>query len=297
MTISDILFATAHLSLPEAALEFAQAGVPVFPCVPFGKRPLTPNGFHAATTVEGVIARWWQQWPDANIGMPTGQATGVEVVDIDVRESGSGFAAFQRALDGNVAGGELARVRTPSDGMHAYYRSGSHPQRCWQAAGAHIDFRGDGGYILVPPSAIRTPSGPVAYRVSWLGSLPGASIDATALRAFIDPRPVPTAYSGTIGRTNPDVIAGWVSRLQEGERNRGLFWAACRLYESGMPPRDAMAVLIPAAAKTGLGEREIRATLSSAWHHTGPEGHSPKFTRYASPAAHVSDQGAGPWLR
>ena len=111
----------------------------------------------------------------------------------------------------------------------------------------------------------------MAYRLSSL-SARSEPIDAVALRAFVDPRPAPSRYTGSTGRANPTVLAGWVARLQEGERNRGLFWAACRLYESGMPPREAIAALAPAAQQTGLGDDEIRATLRSAWRHTRTGG-------------------------
>jgi hypothetical protein len=55
-----------------------------------------------------------------------------------------------------------------------------------------------------------------------------------------------------------------VSNLQEGERNSGLFWAACRLVEAGLAPADVEAALGPSAQNAGLGEREILATISSA---------------------------------
>lgn len=56
-------------SLSAATRQFAVAGVPVFPCVPGGKRPLTEHGFHDATTEPDQIAAWWRQHPQANIGV------------------------------------------------------------------------------------------------------------------------------------------------------------------------------------------------------------------------------------
>ena len=60
-------------TLAAAALRYANLGIPVFPCVPGGKQPLTPNGFHDATSVARVVHAWWQRTPDANIGLPTGR--------------------------------------------------------------------------------------------------------------------------------------------------------------------------------------------------------------------------------
>lgn len=51
--------------LPLAACELAQLGVPVFPCVPGGKRPITTRGFHEATTDAAQVVSWWRQRPAA----------------------------------------------------------------------------------------------------------------------------------------------------------------------------------------------------------------------------------------
>jgi hypothetical protein len=88
--------------LAAAAIRHANLGIPVFPCVPGGKRPLTPNGFHDATSAR-VVHQWWQRNPDANIGLATGSSTGVLVVDVDVHSGGSGFEAFERARPEGLA--------------------------------------------------------------------------------------------------------------------------------------------------------------------------------------------------
>ena len=64
--------------------------------------------------------------------------------------------------------------------------------------------------------------------------------------------------------------AAWVAGRGEGERNRGLFWAACRLAENGTPSTDALDALGPAAAQAGLSEREITTTVRSAYRATQP---------------------------
>jgi len=68
----------------EAALDYASRGMPVFPCNPLDKKPLTPNGFKDATKDEAQVRAWWQKWPNAMIGAPTGPASGMWVVDTDV---------------------------------------------------------------------------------------------------------------------------------------------------------------------------------------------------------------------
>jgi len=74
---------SSETSLLAAALEYAKHNVPVFPCKPRGKEPLTPHGFKDATTDPSRIREYWGRWPDANIGIPTGPVSGLFVVDCD----------------------------------------------------------------------------------------------------------------------------------------------------------------------------------------------------------------------
>lgn len=73
----------ADSDLRGAALAYAAKGVPVFPCDPAKKKPLTKHGFKEASTDPATIAEWWERWPNAMIGMPTGKASGVWVLDVD----------------------------------------------------------------------------------------------------------------------------------------------------------------------------------------------------------------------
>lgn len=272
-TAARVLARTSETRLLSAAArELADAGVPVFPCVPGGKRPLTGHGFLDATIDADQVEAWWRRHPEPNIGVPTGAASGVVVVDVDVHGPVSGYAAFDRAeRAGLVAGWELL-VATPSGGMHAYFpATPGVEQRSWQSAQVGVDFRGDGGYIVVPPSTIDVDGRGAGYRVQHFNNGPGATLDSGRLRDFLDPRPAP-ALTGTGPSQDFDFqrLAAWVADLQEGERNQGLFWAACRLVEHGTPPADAHAALAPAAEHAGLGTREVSATIRSAYRTTQP---------------------------
>ncbi|GAA1615784.1 MULTISPECIES: bifunctional DNA primase/polymerase [Mycobacteriales] len=257
-----------------AARELAAAGVPVFPCVPGGKRPLTAHGFHDATTDPGQVEAWWRTHPDANLAVPTGATSGMVVVDVDVHAPVDGFASFGRAHRAGLVSGWAFLVSTPSGGMHAYYpATPERAQRSWQAARAGVDFRGDGGYILVPPSMVSTNGGAVGYRVRQINTGPSATLGSDRLRDFLDPRPMPPPRTGDDVERSVDVsrLAVWVAARGEGERNRGLFWAACRLAENGVPAPEALDVLAAAASEVGLGEREITTTVRSAYRTTQPQ--------------------------
>ena len=70
-------------NLAGEALTYVRNGFVVFPCRPRGKEPLTKHGFKDATRDEAQIRSWWTKWPDANIGLPTGEVNEIIVVDPD----------------------------------------------------------------------------------------------------------------------------------------------------------------------------------------------------------------------
>lgn len=260
------------LALAAAARSLAAAGVPVFPCEPDGKRPLTRRGFLDATSDLAQVAKWWSHIPDANIGVPTGAPSGVVVVDVDVHGPIDGGAAWRRASEAGLVDGAGLLVRTPTGGAHAYFpATAGTEQRSWQAANAGVDFRGDGGYIITPPSR-RTIDGSLRrYEIADIAAHSVGPVDAARLRDFLDPRPThPTRNDGRAVAVAAERLAAWVAGRGEGERNRGLFWAACRLAENGTPPADTLGALGPAAAQAGLSEREITTTVRSAYRATQP---------------------------
>ena len=72
-------------SMLDAALHYALAlRIPVFPCNPDDKRPFTVHGFKDASREEAQVRAWWTRFPEAMIGIPTGEISGVWVLDIDV---------------------------------------------------------------------------------------------------------------------------------------------------------------------------------------------------------------------
>jgi len=276
-TVSNALARIQHLRLPDAARSLASARVPVFPCVPGEKRPLVKHGFPDATTDLDQVSAWWRRWPGANLAIPTGPASGIEVVDIDIGSTGSGFPAFQRARREGLTRGWAALVRTPSGGLHVYFpASTSREQPSWQAPQEHIDFRGTGGYVLAPPSQVRQPDGRLSpYELQGTGLVEPSPVDASRLRNFLDPRPIfADKEPVSLGRdVDVERLGRWVAALGEGERNRGLFWAACRLAENNAAIGDTLAVLGPAATHAGLGAREITTTIRSAYRTTDSAHH------------------------
>ena len=260
--------------LPLVARELARLDVPVFPCAPDGKRPIPERGFHEATTDAGQVEAWWRRQPGANLAVPTGAASGVVVVDVDVHKV-DGYAAFGRAARSGLLSEPLAVVTTPTGGRHLYFPADpEHEQRSWQVGRAGVDFRGDGGYIIVPPSQRMIDGRRMQYRVESVAAGPVVRLDAQRLRHFLDPRPKYTPAPAPPGGWPLDVarLASYVANRPEGERNLGLFKAACRMAEHGHSPSEALDALGLAASQSGLGEHEIVRTVGSAYRHVSTYG-------------------------
>jgi hypothetical protein len=138
-----------------AVLKYARHGTPTFPVDPADKSPLCTHGFHDATANERQLRRWWQRWPNAMIGMPTGPRTRVWVLDVDVdliaNIQGSHVMTRLFAIHGQLS--NTAISITPRGGWHFFF--------CWDGAnircsigklGPGVDVRGHGGYVVLPPS-------------------------------------------------------------------------------------------------------------------------------------------------
>lgn len=148
-------------------------------------------------------------------------------------------------------------VATPSGGLHAYFAGTGQPSG--RLPRHHLDFKAVGGYVLAPPSVVNGTSYRLLVRWPEAGGL-----DWTAAISLLDPdRRRPVRPDLTTLR-DAGRLAAWVERLQPGNRNAGLYWAACRAVEAGQPAvLDQLAV---AAARTGLPDHEITRTINSARH-------------------------------
>ncbi len=124
--------------LHATAIAYAEAGIPVFPCVVDGKQPATKNGFHDATTDIEQINTWWSE-KDYNLAFSPEDA-GLFVIDVD--PGGDHFLIKDRTYT----------VRTPRGGWHFYFE-GSGKTTASKIA-PHVDTRGIGGYVLAPPSVV-----------------------------------------------------------------------------------------------------------------------------------------------
>lgn len=126
------------------------AGYRVFPCAP-DKSPRIKGWQRNATTDPAVIAAWSRQWPAAMVGVPTGEAQGLFVLDVDVKGNVDGFASL-KALGITLP---VTRThRTRSGGLHYLFKfpKGENLTISAGKLGEGLDTRGNGGYVIWPGS-------------------------------------------------------------------------------------------------------------------------------------------------
>ena len=146
----------------EAAEAFACLGWHVFP-VTADKRP--PAGFKwrdLATTDLDTIRTWWTgAHADCGVAIATGADSGIWVIDVDIAGGKPGADTMRAIRDDN--GGQLPEtvtLQTQSGGIHYYYRwdpdravtNGAY-SNIKAKYGDGVDVRGEGGYVVAPPSA------------------------------------------------------------------------------------------------------------------------------------------------
>ena len=148
---SSDMAATAKFSL---ALNLTKNGYKVFPCN--GKAPITAHGFKNASCDPQTIIDWWKQYPPATIGIATGIINRISVVDVDNKpEKGkNGLAEWQKLQEKYGIAPDTFTVRSPSGGIHLYFKHKDGFKNSTDKLANGIDTRGDGGYIIASGSSI-----------------------------------------------------------------------------------------------------------------------------------------------
>jgi len=111
-----------------------------------GKHPRTNTGFKDATTDSAQITAWWSRWPDTNIGVATG--SGLAVIDLD---GPAGFDEFKDLVGTHEALPESLVSKT-GNGYHLVFQTREGGPEVRSSARGNVHVRGEGGYIVAPPS-------------------------------------------------------------------------------------------------------------------------------------------------
>lgn len=264
-------------SLADAATRYAKAGWAVLPvhsvgaggecscgrndCKAVGKHPRTFHGFKDATTDVAIIQRWWNQWPDANIGIATGARSNVVVVDVDPKNFGD-----EAMFEWEVKYGDLPRelvVSTGSGGEHIYFACEAGVQvRSAPSSIPGVDLKGDGGYVVAPPSIHAS-----GLRYTWLSQRQPPAMPTVLLETA---RP---ASRGGLPPTRELLLNG----VPEGQRDDAIFRLMCRLRREGVPVAEAqlMALFTAQACTPPFPPDAALAKVQQAYKYPASPDSSP----------------------
>jgi len=253
---------------------YLEQGLPVFPvCVPIsdgqcmhhgkcthpGKTPLVPwLDYQKRLPTLDEFTAWTKKYGETNIGLTTGAFSGIVVLDCDDNE------ATQYAVNlHEMPPGPRVLTGKPG-GTHFWMRHPGREVRNFVGKMPGVDFRGDGGYILVPTSKhVRG----VNYRwVTGSEHLPVPEMPEWILDMFVK-------NGVDIQRNDAGWIANVIGELREGNRNNNLHRIAGWMRRYGATVDDIVALLLPHAEYSGLSRDELRQLAESAKRYQ-PSGHN-----------------------
>jgi hypothetical protein len=253
------------VSFMDAALHYVALGYAVFPLSPRSSIPhhrlprmeYGRGGVHHASTDGDRVRQWWTDWPDANIGLATGTASGVIALDVDVPIAvEEHLPEIKEVVD---MADDHVWQSTPSGGRHIILRY-------TDAMGNHVplvpglDVKADGGYVVASPSWRVEPESKAHLYYRW-NRCPQQPADISSeLIEFINkPRDriqMSNSYSASMPRPMGSSIESEFleNGFSVGSRNIDAHRLACRLWRRVMMGH--------------LTRKELFSKMEKAWDNT-----------------------------
>lgn len=267
-------------SLPPALLAASRliaAGVNVIPVLPGSKKPACRwKGLQSTRLaeleperVDRYLNRWWSTGQHG-LAAVTGEISGIVAVDVD-------DDAARELVERTCGWPRTVTVKT-AKGWHLWFvHPGGERSNGAHRSGVGLDIRGDGGFVVVPPSV--HPSG-VEYVwerhpfVALGGMWPPASLPDELHELLWPARRVDVVGGARPILTTKYVEIAFSRELEavraapEGSRNDVLnrsVWSVARFIGSGqLRAVEVVERFLTAAVLAGLPEREADATIESA---------------------------------
>jgi Bifunctional DNA primase/polymerase, N-terminal/Primase C terminal 1 (PriCT-1) len=254
--------------IPDGLEVVIDLGFGVFPCRADyvnddckEKAPLTEHGKNDATQDREEIAHWANKFRGCAWGARPPE--NITVLDIDVKNGTDGFATLAALEQKHGALPRTLSNNTASRGQHRVFKTDGTVYKNQAGVQPGLDVRSNGGYIIVPPSAIR-PKGckkPLPYGWEDVSQAVADAPDWLVREIFS------ADTSGGKRKKNDHS-----KQLPEGKRNDGLFRYACALREQDIPEDHAWDLLQARNAECvsppgPLGLAELRQALASAWRY------------------------------
>ncbi|MBA7539573.1 hypothetical protein ES705_31853 [subsurface metagenome] len=227
----------------EYALKYHDMGWNVVP-VRSDKKPLIKwKDFQQRQSTVGEINEWFTLWRDANIAILTGSISKIVVVDTDSPEGLKNLTAKIDKRDLNTL-----KSQTGRGGTHLIYKTS---ELLPNAVGIlpDVDFRGEGGYVVVPPSIHANGK---AYK--WISKAKILDLPDGIIRLL--------NTKGKSGITEQS----WEMNIEKGERNNELTRRAGKLIRSNLPKSEVLKILVgwnSEHCKPPLPEKDVVIIVNS----------------------------------
>ena len=237
------------------ALQYAKLNLKTFPVKYQGKTPLCDGGFKAATKEPEQIKGWSKQFSQFNLAMPTGHENGIFVVDIDGKD---GFKSLE------ILENKFGKLNAPSastgKGKHLYFKypTDIHIKNSVKKISSGIDIRGEGGYVVVPPS-IHENGNKYSWENTNLQDISFPEAPQWLLNLIENPPETKLELQNLLDK---------IANAPEGERNQTLLENSRYILNylskhKEIDPDETVKKMFEVAQKNGLPEKEIQKTIQN----------------------------------
>jgi hypothetical protein len=236
-----------------AALDYAEKGLSVIPVRPDKTPYIKWTEYQKCCATAEEIRAWFKKWPNALIGIITGKISGLFVIDCDNEE------AYQRIQELMPDSFITCVAKTPK-GYHLYFVY-SDDRTISSVTGVmpKVDIRGEGGYIIAPPS-VNSEGNPYSWQLSleYMSPPPDTVLNIFNKHIYRESSPDVTERYKTL----PSVTIS----LTEGSRDDSLFHIANSLIKGGMTEQNATYILdiLGRHCIPPFPEKEISTKIESA---------------------------------
>lgn len=246
------------------ALRYLNIGLSVIPLRPKGKEPLIKwEEFQKRRATPEEVKGWFVRWPTANIGIVAGAISRIVVVDLDGPEGIT--QALLMKLSSSV-------ISLTGNGKHLWYRNPLNTVGNAVRLLPGVDVRGEGGYVVAPPSVHEN-----GRRYRWLNPLnpnflpnfPSGLIpqESTGLLTTISH----TSKEESRSEFKPKLdIAKALQEMKNGNIDDTLFTICSRLRADGYTDSDARVLLEPHADKAGATRGHLDDKIKNVWERYEP---------------------------
>lgn len=212
-------------------------GFSVIPLIPGEKKPLIDwKPYQTRKPTRTEMMSWWAKNPKANIGIVCGEVSNLFVVDFDKYAPDYDEQKAREVIPDGI---KTPTVKTARNGLHYYF---DNPEKDYSIKARllpGIDYRGNGGFVVAPPSVNGNGN-------AWEWALP-----LTTKRL---PVPDPlililnNAVSYNKGLSSPSrqessLSSNVVKMFELGRRDEDLFHTANILTKGGMPEEEQSQIL------------------------------------------------------